>query len=149
MDKAGTVEQSVNRLHRRRYVREADLRKQFGESFLGEDLRGLPGARQHAFVDFPYGGGLGLLGGEELLDALEPETAREPLQRLFFIRDRVGLQFHLHLQPVLDVAQKPVGASQRGGFRLAEKLVLGEQRQRAQRVAFPERGISCPAQNLE
>ena len=76
-----------------------------------------------------------LLNSQEFLHRVEPEAASQSIQRVFFIGDRVRLQFHLHLEAVLDIAEEPIGTAQRRGLLGGKRFRPDQDRQRAQGAA--------------
>ena len=86
---------------------------------------------------------------EELRHRVEAKASRQPIQRAFFIGNRVGLQFHLHLETVLDLAQESIGIGQRRGVLRRERFRPDQGRQRPQGATVAQLRQSRSPQHLE
>src|SRR3954454_12809803 len=72
--------------------------------------------------------------GGERVAAVETEEAREPLELLALVRQRVGLLVGHHLQPVLNLTQESIRFGQIARCLAANPAALGQIIERDQRL---------------
>src|SRR4051794_11584012 len=85
--------------------------------------------------------------GGERVAAVEAEEAREPLELLALVRQRVGLLVGHHLQPVLDVAQESIRFAEIACRLAANPAALGQILKRDQRLSTTQ--LRMPASRDE
>src|SRR4029077_7214476 len=85
----------------------------------------------------------------ELLTRPKPEAEGESSQRLCLSRHGVGLLLGLHLQAVLDTAQKEIGLIQRQNFFSRKKIELAQRTQSLPRACLLEKRVTRAVDELE
>ena len=87
--------------------------------------------------------------GLERVGAGEPERPRQRGARVPVGREVVGLQVAHHLQPVLQPAQEPVGVGEGLGVLLRDVALVGERRERGERVGLAEPLVPAAVHDLQ
>src|ERR1043166_2557306 len=85
----------------------------------------------------------------ELLTRHKPEAEGESSQRFCLSRHGVGLLLGLHLQAVLDTAQKEIGLIQRQNFFSRKKIELAQGTQGLARAGLLEKRVARAVDKLE